>query len=792
MNVPMSWLKEYVNINVDLKTFVDKMTLTGSKVEKVEESGKEITNVVIGKVIAEEKHPDADRLRVMKCDIGTEVIQIVTAATNIQVGDIIPVALNGATLANGLKIKKGKLRGVESNGMFCSVEELGLTKEQFPDAPDDGIYIFHLDNLELGEDAKPYFGLGEQVVEYEITSNRPDCFSILGIATEAAATFNTPFLFPKIEVKEIAEDGTKFAKINIQEPALCNRYAARIIKNVHVKNSPKWLQDKLISAGLRPINNIVDITNYLLLEFGQPMHAFDYDKLVGKEINVRLAQNGEELKTLLGDTVKLDDTMLVIADKEKPIAIAGVMGGEDTKVTEETKTILFECANFNAFSVRQTSKKLGIMSDSSKKYVKGLDPENISYAVNRAAQLINMTESGDVLSGIIDIYPIKRTALTIGYDVDWINSYLGINISKEEMEEIFTRVRFVVNKDNTVTIPTSRPDVTMNADLAEEVARIYGYDKIPVTLERATPTVGGKTYEQQTVDKIKNTLRNCGAYGILTYTIESPKVFDKLNIAENSSLRNALKIQNPLGEDFSILRTTTINSILNVLSTNNNKRNENVALYEVGKVFLKTDKDLPNEVEKITVGLYGTDADFFTIKGIAETLIKVLNIKNTNYTRNQNLNFMHPGRCANLLIGKKEVGFLGEVHPEVLKNYGFSQKAYVLELDLKTLIDASKTEIVYKSLPKFPSITRDLALLVNRDILVGDMIKLINERGGKILVNTELFDVYEGEQVNAGQKSVAFNLIFRAEDKTLTDEEVQKSIQKILNGLETNFNAKLR
>lgn len=793
MNVPMSWLKEYVNIDADIKTFVDKMTLTGSKVEKVEESGKDITNVVVGKVVAEEKHPDAKRLRVMKCDIGAEVIQIVTAATNLQVGDVVPVALAGADLANGLKIKKSNLRGVESNGMFCSVEELGLSKEQFPDAPDDGIYIFlNPENMKLGEDAKPYFGLGEQVVEYEITSNRSDCFSILGIATEVAATFDTAFMFPKIEVAETKEDGTKLAKIAIASPELCNRYAARIIKNVKVKSSPKWLQDKLISAGLRPINNIVDITNFLLLEFGQPMHAFDYDKLAGAEINVRLAKNGEEMTTLLGDTIKLDDTMLIIADAAKPVAVAGVMGGEDTKVTEETTTILFECANFNAFSVRQTSKKLGIMSDASKKYVKGIDPEIISCALDRAAQLINMTEAGDVLAGVIDIYPVPREPITIPYDVEWINAFLGIKISKAEMEAIFRRVRFVVNADGTVTIPTTRPDVTMKADLAEEVARIYGYDKIPVTLERATPTVGGKTYEQKVEDKIKETLRNCGAYGIRTYTIESPKTFDKLGIDEE--LRDAVVIQNPLGEDFSIMRTTTANAMLNALSLNNSKRNESAALYEIGKVFFKakTELELPSEVEKVTVGLYGPEADFFDIKGIAETLIKALNIKDASYDRNQELAFMHPGRCANLLVGNKIVGFLGEVHPEVLKSYGFSQKVYIMELDLRTLIDVAQTERVYKPLPKFPSMTRDLAVIVSREELVGDMIKLINQRGGKILVGTELFDVYEGEQVETGQKSVAFNLVFRAKDKTLTDEEVSKSIKKILNGLETNFAAKLR
>ncbi|OOB79464.1 MAG: phenylalanine--tRNA ligase subunit beta, partial [Epulopiscium sp. Nuni2H_MBin003] len=691
---------------------------------------------------------------------------------------VVPVALHGATLADGLKIKSGKLRGVASEGMFCSVQELGFSPAQIPGAPEDGIYIFNVP-MTLGECVKPFFGLGEQVVEYEITSNRPDCFSILGIAREAAATFDAKFNPPVIEVKEIDKEASSMATITIEEPELCPRYAAKIIENVKVGPSPKWLQDRITSAGLRPINNIVDITNYLLLEYGQPMHAFDYDKLKGHQINVRRAKSGETMLTLLGDEIELDETMLVIADETSPVAVAGVMGGELSKVTEETKTILFECATFNAYSVRQTSKKLGILSDSSKKYVKGLDPNTVTEAVERAAQLINMTEAGDVLQGTIDVYPRKREPLTISYDADWINEFLGIDLFKSEIEEIFAKVGFEVNPElNTVKIPTFRPDVTMNADLAEEVARIYGYDEIPVTLERARPTVGGKNNRQLIVDKIKTCLRMCGIYGALTYTIDSPKIFEKLVLSDT----NAVKIANPLGEDFSILRTTTLNGMLTALSTNYNRRNPEVALYEIGKIFIPTE-GLPIEKEKITVGMYGKDVDFYSIKGVVEALVKNLSIDNVEYTRNTSIDFMHKGRCASLIINGKDAGIFGEVHPQIARNYSIDTKAYVMELDLDTLVQASCQDKVFTALPKYPASTRDIAIKVSTDVLVGDIEKVIKQRGGRLLVDIELFDVYQGNQIASGYKSVAYKLTFRAEDRTLTDEEVQKAINKILNGL---------
>ena len=807
MNVPMSWLKQYVDIDVDIKAFEDAMTMSGSKVEAVEESGKEITKVVAGKIVEVEAHPDADKLRVMKVDIGAEeLLQIVTAATNVNKDDVVPVALDGATLAGELKIKKGKLRGVVSEGMFCSVEELGFSEEDIEDAPHDGVYIFHKD-MELGSDVKPHFGLGEEVVEYEITSNRADCFSILGIAREAAATFKKPFKFPEISVEEVDGNAEEMATIKIHDESLCPRYAARIIKDVKVGPSPKWLKDRLLSAGLRPINNIVDITNYMLLEFGQPMHAFDYDKLEGHEINVRRANNGEKFVTLFEEEKTLDDSMLVIADANKAVAVAGVMGGDNSKVTEETKTILFECANFSGYSVRQTSKKLNLRSDSSVKYTKGLDPNNITLALERAAQLINMTGAGDVVKGKIDVYPVKREAKTISYDVNWINQFLGTAISEDDMVAYFESVELVVDKKaKTVTIPTFRSDITMMADLAEEVARLYGYDKITPTLERAEPTRGAKTFEQLTSDKIAEVLTGHGVYGALTYTFESPKVFDKLCISEDSPLRDAMKITNPLGEDFSIMRTTSLNGILTSLSTNFNRRVEEAALYEIGKIYIKkplveeTTTDikkqgenmLPNEIKKVTIGAYGKETDFFTMKGMIETLLEELHISKVEFERNSELAYMHPGRTANLVINGKEAGFFGEVHPQVCKNYDLDTKVYMAELDLETILKAINVNVTFKALPKYPATTRDIAMLVSKETLVGELEKVITQRSGKLLEKVELFDVYEGAQIESGYKSVAFKLVFRAEDRTLTDEDIQKIMKKVLNGLEMNCGAKLR
>lgn len=795
MNIPMSWLKDYVSIDCDIKTFVDAMTMSGSNVENYLEQGKEIDKVVVGKILSIEKHPDADKLLVTKVDVGSEIIQIVTGASNIKEGDYIPVALNGSSLPGGIKIKTGKLRGIESQGMMCSIDELGLEKEDYPEASEDGIYILS-EEYPLGTDIKEVFGLNDIVVEYEITSNRSDCFSVIGIAREAAATFKLPFKYPEIKVKEIEGNASDFISIEIDNPDLCPRYAARIIKNVKIQPSPKWMKQRLIAAGVRPINNIVDITNYVMLEMGQPMHAFDYDKLKNKKILVRNAKAGEKIMTLDGEDRNLDESMLLITDGESPIAIGGVMGGEETKVTEETKTILFESANFNGANIRLTAKKLGLRSDASVKYSKGLDPNIVIDVLNRASQLVVELGAGEVVEGIVDAYPAKREPKTIPYSVEKINSLLGITLSEEEMIDYFSSLEFKVNKEaKTLTIPTFRPDIEGNADLAEEVARLYGYDKITTTLERGTPTVGKKTYSQKIEDIIKNTMEGQGFYEIMNYTFESPKVFDKLNISENDDLRKVITISNPLGEDFSIMRTQTLNGMLTSLSTNFNRRNEEALLYEVGKVYIAKElplKELPEEKSKLTIGMYG-ELDFYDIKGTVEVLFEKLGMSDkVEYNLEQGLSWMHPGRCASISCNNKELGYIGELHPNVAKNYDINTRVYLGVIDISMIEEAANLDRVYKPLPKYPAVSRDIAMLVKDEVLVKDIENIIKQRGGKILESYSLFDVYKGKQIQEGYKSVAYSITFRASDRTLTEEEVNKAMKKIINGLETNLEAHLR
>lgn len=594
---------------------------------------------------------------------------------------------------------------------------------------------------------------------------------------------------------ETGGNAKEMATIEIHNEELCPRYAARIIKNVKVGESPKWLKDRIISAGLRPINNIVDVTNYILLEFGQPMHAFDYDKLTDHTVIVRNAKEDEKITTLLGDEVTLDSSMLVIADSQKAIGIAGIMGGEDTKVTEETKTILFECANFNAANIRLSSKKLGMRSDSSVKYTKGIDPNNVGFAVNRAAQLVAEIGAGEVVSEMIDIYPTKREPITIPYNPEQINKFLGTNISEDDMIDYFTRLEFIVDKVNKeITIPTFRPDITMMADISEEVARLYGYDKIEPTLERGTPTVGMKNTKQQIADQIRHVMSVNGVNGAMTYTFESPKVFDRLNIDKDSPLREALTITNPLGEDFSIMRTTTLHGMLSSISTNYNRRNESAALYEIGKVFIKQGEDnLPKELEKLTIAMYGPEVDFFRLKGTIEALFERLRCDDlVDYTRNNDTTWFHPGRRADIVVSKKSIGTFGEIHPTVSKNYSIKANVYFAEIDIEGLLAIAKLDGDFVPLPKFPSTSRDIAMLVKEDVLAGDIAKIIKQRSGKILEGLKLFDVYKGKQVEDGYKSMAYNITFRAADKTLTEEEITKTMAKIINGLETNFDAQLR
>lgn len=795
MNLPMSWIKDYVDIDCDVNTFCDEMTLSGSKVESIENKGKDITKVVVAKVLEIEKHPDADKLVVVKADIGqNEPIQIVTGATNLFVGAYVPAALDGATLAEGLKIKKSKLRGVESNGMFCSVEELGYTRSDYPEAPENGIYIFDKE-YPLGSCVKEILQIDEDVVEFEITSNRPDCFSIVGLAREAAATFRKPFNMPKIEIVEEEKSMNNMINIEIKNYDICPRYTCRIIEDVKIEPSPQWLRHRLTSAGIRPINNIVDITNYVMLELGQPMHAYNYDKIEGKKLIVRNANKGEKLTTLDGIEREFDETVLIIQDENKVIDLAGIMGGENSMVTDDTKTILLESANFNGTHIRLTAKKLGLRTDASSKYEKGLDPNLSMLALDRACQLINMLKCGKVLKGHLDFYPQKRESWTVSYDSNRINKLLGINLSEKEIIDILALVE--VEADGKVAkIPTFRPDLETEADIAEEVARFYGYNNIEATLSTGTPTVGKKTYKQIIIDKITNTMISCGLSQALTYSFESPKVFDKLNIEKDSTFRNTVNISNPLGEDFSIMRTSTLNGMLTSISTNYNRRNKEVHLFEIGKVYLPKElplKELPVEREVLTIAMYG-NVDFYDAKGAFENIFNGLGMVNkVEYSPLETLSYMHPGRTAIITDEKNcEIGYVGEIHPQISSNYEIETKVYFGVLYIDKLVELANFDISYKSLPKFPTMQRDIAMLVKDEINVKEIEKIIKSKGGKLLESVKLFDVYKGEQIEKGYKSVAYSILFRSNEKTLTDEEVNSPMKKILKELEEKLQAQLR
>lgn len=795
MNLPMSWIKDYVDIDCDVNTFCDEMTLSGSKVESIENKGEDITKVVVAKVLEIEKHPDADKLVVVKADIGqNEPIQIVTGATNLFIGAYVPAALDGATLAEGLKIKKSKLRGVESNGMFCSVEELGYTRSDYPEAPENGIYIFDKE-YPLGSCVKEILQIDEDVVEFEITSNRPDCFSIVGLAREAAATFRKPFNMPKIEVIEEEKSMDNMINIEIKNYDICPRYTCRIIEDVKIEPSPQWLRHRLTSAGIRPINNIVDITNYVMLELGQPMHAYNYDKIEGKKLIVRNANKGEKLTTLDGIGREFDETVLIIQDENKVIDLAGIMGGENSMVTDDTKTILLESANFNGTHIRLTSKKLGLRTDASSKYEKGLDPNLSVLALDRACQLINMLKCGKVLKGHLDFYPQKRESWTVSYDSNRVNKLLGTSLSEKEIINILALVE--VEADGKVAkIPTFRPDLETEADIAEEVARFYGYNNIEATLSTGTPTVGKKTYKQIIIDKITNTMISCGLSQALTYSFESPKVFDKLNIEKDSILRNTVNISNPLGEDFSIMRTSTLNGILTSISTNYNRRNKEAYLFEIGKVYLPKElplKELPVEREVLTIAMYG-NVDFYDAKGAFENIFNGLGMINkVEYSPLETLSYMHPGRTAIITDEKNdEIGYVGEIHPQIASNYEIETKVYFGVLYIDKLIEIANFDISYKSLPKFPTMQRDIAMLVKDEINVKEIEKIIKSKGGKLLESVKLFDVYKGEQIEKGYKSVAYSILFRSNEKTLTDEEVNSPMKKILKELEEKLQAQLR
>lgn len=788
MKVPYKWMLEYVDLDNDINEVADALTLSGSKSEEVIETGKEISNVVTGKIEKIDPHPDADKLIVCQINVGLdENIQIVTGAKNVSEGDIVPVAMHKSTLPGGVNIKKGKLRGVESNGMLCSEEELAIPTDE----PVNGIMILDKDT-KVGADIKDVLGLNGGIIEFEITSNRSDCFGVYGIAREAAATFGKTLKPLETSYTEDSETIKHYLNVSIEDK-LCRRYMAKMVKNVKIGPSPSWLKANLEEAGVRSINNIVDITNYVMLELGQPMHAFDYNFIKGNKIIVKKAEDNEKFTTLDEVDRTLDSSMLVIADAEKTVAVAGVMGGMNSEVKEDTNVIIFESANFDGTNVRVTSKKLALRTDASGKFEKDLDPNLCELAINRACHLVEAIGAGEVISDVIDVYNTKVDTFNLEVSSKWINEFLGTDISVERMKEILSTLEMKVSGDDTlkIEVPTFRQDIRIREDVAEEIARIYGYDKIPSVKIKGDASEAAWSEEQKLTALVKETMVAQGFYEALTYSFVSPKVFDNINVDAESNLRSCVKISNPLGEDFSIMRTTTMPSILEALSRNYARDNKEALLFEVSKVYIPTDDVLPEERLKLTIGMYG-DVDFYSLKGAVEVLLEKLSVPKFSFERESSNPSFHPGKTANLLVRNKSVGTFGELHPDVLENYGFEDRVYFAELDLFSIFEAAKTERKYKALPKFPAVTRDIAMLVNEDVTVGEIEAIIRKNGKAILEEVKLFDVYRGSQIPEGKKSVAYALVYRGENKTLKDEEVNKVHDGVVKALADKLSAELR
>jgi phenylalanyl-tRNA synthetase beta chain len=798
MNTSLSWIKAYVpELDVTAQEYTDAMTLSGTKVEGYEELDADLDKIVVGQIDKIEKHPDADKLIICQVNVGAETVQIVTGAPNVKEGDKIPVVLDGGRVAGGhepgqrvaggIKIKKGKLRGVESAGMMCSIEELGSNREMYPEAPEYGIYIFPEDT-EVGTDAVEVLGLHDVVFEYEITSNRVDCYSVVGIAREAAATFRKEFVPPVVTAVGNDEDVNDFIKVTVEDPDLCPRYTARVVKNIKIGPSPKWMQRRLASVGIRPINNLVDITNYVMEEYGQPMHAYDLDTIAGGQIVVRRAKENETFVTLDGQERKLDESVLMICDGEKSVGIAGIMGGENSMITDDVHTMLFEAACFDGTNIRKSSKKVGLRTDASGKFEKGLDPNNAEAAMNRACQLIEEMGAGEVVGGMVDVYSKKKEPVRVPFDADEINGLLGTDISKEDMLSYFKKIDLEYDEaTNEVIAPTFRHDLFRMADLAEEVARFYGYDNIPTTLPRGEATTGKLSFKLRVEEIARDIAEFCGFSQGMTYSFESPKVFDKLLIPSDSPLRNTVEIMNPLGEDYSIMRTTSLNGMLTSLATNYNRRNKNVRLYELGNIYLPKSlplTELPEERMQFTLGMYG-DGDFFSMKGVIEEFFEKIGLhKKETYDPNAGKPYLHPGRQANIIYDGVVVGYLGEVHPDVADTYGIGTKAYVAVLDMPEITERATFDRKYTGIAKFPAVTRDISMVMPKEILVGQVEEVIEKKGGAYLESYALFDLYEGAQIKEGYKSVAYSIVFRAKDKTLEEAEISQAMEKILAGLE--------
>ncbi len=799
MNTSLSWIKAYVpKLDVTAQEYTDAMTLSGTKVEGFEKLDADLDKIIIGQIDKIERHPDADKLIVCQVNIGTEQVQIVTGASNVKEGDKVPVVLAGgrvagghepgSRVAGGIKIKKGKLRGIESMGMMCSIEELGSNRDMYPEAPEEGIYIFP-DCVEVGADAVEALGLHDVVFEYEITSNRVDCFSVTGIAREAAATFHKEFVPPVVSKTGNEEDVNSYIKVTVKNQELCPRYCARVVKNIKLGPSPEWMQRRLASVGIRPINNLVDITNYVMEEYGQPMHAYDLDTIEGREIIVRTAEKGEKFTTLDGQERQMDESVLMICDGKKSIGIAGIMGGENSMITDEVHTMLFEAACFDGTNIRKSSKKVGLRTDASGKFEKGLDPNNAQAAIDRACQLVEEIGAGEVVGGIVDVYGKRKEPVRVPFDAEQINTLLGTDISEEEMLDYFEKIDLDYDKAaKEVIVPTFRQDLTCMADLAEEVARFYGYDNIPTTLPKGEATTGKLSFKLRIEEIARNIAEFCGFSQGMTYSFESPKVFDKLKVPQASPIRNAVEIMNPLGEDYSIMRTIPLNGMLNSLAVNYNRRNKNVRLYELGNIYLPKAlplMELPEERMQFTLGMYG-EGDFFSMKGVVEEFFEKAGLRGKEeYNPDSERPYLHPGRQADIIYDDTLVGYLGEVHPDVADNYGIGERIYVAVIDMPEIVKRAGFEHKYTGIARFPAVTRDISMVMPKEILAGQIEAVIEKKGGAYLESYALFDLYEGAQIKTGYKSIAYSIVFRAKDKTLEDAEVTEAMERILKTLDS-------
>lgn len=805
MKASVEWLSEYSDIDVDATKLGDILTMTGSKVEEVKQTGNDIKNVVVGKILEIKKHPDADKLVITQVDVGTEKIQIVTGAKNIKENDIVPIAKDGAELPNGVNIKTGSLRGVESCGMMCSIGELNLDIHDYPEQIEDGIMILDKKyEKDLGKDIVEVLDLKEEIIEFEITPNRPDCLSIEGLGRETAVSLNKEFKNPRKNLDELNipnKEEIEGLKVDITAPDLCYRYIARIVKNVKIEQSPEWLKKRLKACGVRSVNNIVDITNYVMLEMGQPMHAFDINSINGKQITVRRAKNGEKITTLDEQERILDENDLVIADSEKPVAIAGVMGGLNSEIEEDTKTVVFESAMFYGGNIRKTAKKLGLRTESSSRFEKGLSSENALRAINRAIELVELLGAGEIVEGKIDVYPTKQKINKIKLDVERINNLLGTNLSKQEIIDILEKLEIKIENDMAIA-PYFRMDLEFLADLAEEVARIYGYDKLETKLVRAETTLGIKNKEQKIEDKIQDILITNGLSEIYTYGFLSEKDLEKSKIKEEV-IENSIKIINPLGDEFKLMRPTTIPSMMQILALNNNKKNQNVKLFDISRNYKNTNNqvengEVPLQENILTIGMYGEDSDFYTLKGLVENILEVANVNRYDIKKETENQSYHPGRCATLKVGNDIIATFGEVHPEVLTNYDINKRVYLAEINITKIVKYSKSNKKYQEVPKFPAVERDIAVIVDEQVQVGDIEQTITKKakkllkGKKSLENLKLFDIYRDEKIGENKKSVAYSLIFRDTTKSLSDEEINPVMEEITVELQKQFNAELR